>query len=152
MTRNSIISLVFKVRKPAEAEKARLETLAVANRERTLLEGAGAAEATALRGDAEAFAVHSKAKAKAEEMSAKAEAFKEYQKAAKISMWLDSLPAMAAEVAAPISQVGKVTMVGFPDGKEGLGPARLTGEVLGIVEQIPLAVEQMTGHKVATVK
>ena len=112
----------------------------------------GAADAITLKGEAEAFAVEARAKAKAEEMAMKADAWKEYQKAAKVSMWLESLPAIAAEVAAPISQVGKVTMIGFPDGKEGLGPARLTGEVLSIVEQIPTAVEQMTGHKVATVK
>ncbi len=50
------------------------------------------------------------------------------------------------------SQVGGVTMVGFPDGKESLGPARLTGEVMDIVEQIPSIVQQMTGHDVSVKK
>ncbi len=43
-------------------------------------------------------------------------------------------------------------MVGFPDGKESLGPARLTGEVMDIVEQIPSIVQQMTGHDVSVKK
>ncbi len=35
----------------------------------------------------------------------KADAWKEYQKAAKVSMWLEAIPSIAAEVAAPLSQV-----------------------------------------------
>ena len=54
-----------------------------------------------------------KAKAEAEAMAMKADAWKEYRKAAKLQMWMDALPSVAAEVAAPLSQTNKVTMVGF---------------------------------------
>ena len=46
-------------------------------------------------------------------MAMKADAWKEYRKAAKLQMWMEALPTIAAEVAAPLSQTNKVTMVGF---------------------------------------
>ncbi len=49
--------------------------------------------------------METRAKARAEEMAMKADAWKEYQKAAKVSMWLEAIPSIAAEVAAPLSQV-----------------------------------------------
>merc|ERR1712180_27429 len=56
-----------KVRKPAEAEKYRLEKLAEAARQKAVLEAEAEAEAIALKGDAKAFAVEAKAKAEAEQ-------------------------------------------------------------------------------------
>lgn len=137
-----------KIKKPADAEKMRLEIIAHANHQRTLLEAAGQAEAIGLKGEADAFALESKAKAKAEEMAMKADAWKEYQKAAKVSLWLEALPAITAEVAAPLSQVNKVKMVANPNDNDSLGPARLTNEVLRMVENIPSVVQEMTGHRV----
>ena len=140
--------LESKIKRPADVEKLKLEVIAEATHKKTLIEAEGEADAIAMKGEANAYAVETKAKAKAEEMAMKADAWKEYQKAAKVSLWLDAIPAVAAEVAAPLSQVERVTMVGFPDRDEGLGPARLTGEVLSIVEKMPEVVTQMTGHKV----
>ena len=125
----------------------RLEILASANNHRVMLEAAGLSEAVALKGDAEAFAIEARGKAKAEEMAQKADAWKEYQKAAKVSMWLEAIPTIAAEVAAPLSQVNQVTMVADTNGKEGLGPVRMTNEVMTIVEKMPDVVTQMTGHR-----
>jgi flotillin len=106
-------------------------------------------EAIAMKGDADAFAIEIKAKAQATEMSMKADAWKDYQKAAKVAMWLETIPKCAAEVAAPLSQVGRVTMVGYTDGPDAsLGPARMTGEVLSIMEKIPEAIENITGHRI----
>ena len=138
-----------KIRKPAEAEKYRLEVIAEANKQRTVLEALALSEAIAMKGDAEAFSIEIKAKAQATEMSMKADAWKDYQKAAKVAMWLEAIPKCAAEVAAPLSQVGRVTMVGYTDGPDGmLGPARMTGEVLSIMDKIPEAIETMTGHRI----
>ena len=139
--------LESKIRKPAEAERFRLQIMAEGNKQKALLEASGASESIMLKGDADAAAIEIKAKAKAEEMAMKADAWKEYQKAAKVAMWLEAMPKVAAEVSAPLSQVNRVTMVGFPDSQQGLGPARLTGEVLDIMEKIPDAVQQFSGHK-----
>jgi len=136
-----------KIRKPAEAEKFRCETMAVANKQKTTLEASGVAEGLMMKGESDSFSLEITGKADSEVMAMKADAWKEYQKAAKLSLWLEALPKVAAEVAAPISQVNGITMVGFPDSDQSLGPARLTGEVLEIMEKMPDAVTQFTGHR-----
>ena len=82
-------------------------------KQKALSEASGAAESVTMKGDAEAEAIEIKAKAEAESMAMKADAWKEYRKAAKLQMWMEALPTIAAEVAAPLSQTNKVTMVGF---------------------------------------
>ncbi|KAK9713015.1 Flotillin [Popillia japonica] len=131
------------VRRPAEAEKFRVEKIAEANNKRVLLEAQADAEAIKLRGDAEAFAIAARANAEAEQMAKKADAWREYKEAAMIDMLLDVLPKVAAEVAAPLSQTKKITMVSTGQGE--IGAAKLTGEVLNIVNKVPDLVKAMTG-------
>merc|ERR1719309_1108215 len=131
------------VRKPAEAEKFRLETIAEAERQKIILEAEANAEAKALKGEAEAYAIEVKAKAEAEQMAKKADAWKEYQEAALVDMMLQVLPKVAAEVSAPIAQTNKITMVS--DGTGPVGPANVTREVLEIMESLPQSVKKMTG-------
>ena len=84
------------VRRPAEAEKFRLEKLAEANKNRLIMESEAEAEAEILRGEAEAFAIEARAKAEAEKMAKKADAWKEYKEAAMLDMMLDSMPKVIA--------------------------------------------------------
>lgn len=135
------------VRRPAEAEKYKLEKLAEANKQRVILEAEAEAEAVRMRGEAEAFAIEAKAKAEAEQMAKKADAWKEYREAAMVDMLLDALPKVAAEVAAPLSQAKKITMVSSGTGE--VGAAKLTGEVLSIVATVPELVRKMTGVDIA---
>ena len=62
-------------------------------------------------------------------------------------MWMHTLPKMAAEVAAPMSQCEKVTMV--MDMNEtpgnGSGPSKMTQEVMNIMTNIPDTVAATTG-------
>merc|ERR1712123_227480 len=109
------------IRRPAEAEKYRMEKMAEANRNRLIV----------------------KAKAEAEQMAKKADAWKEYKEAAMVDMMLQTLPKVAAEVAAPLSQAKKITMVS--DGSGEVGAARITGEVLDIMLKVPTMVNKMTG-------
>lgn len=136
-----------KVRRPAEAEKYKSEKLADAHRLRTVLEAEAEAEAIRLNGEAQAFAIEAKAKAEAEQMSKKAAAFKEYREAAMVDMLLNTLPKVAAEVAAPICQTKKITMVASGDGE--IGAAKLTGEVLDIMAKVPTLVKSLTGIDMA---
>jgi len=131
------------VRKPAEAEKFKLEKMAEAHKVRLIIEAEAEAEAIALKGEAEAYAIEAKAKAEAEQMAKKADAWKEYKEAAMIDMMLQTLPKVAAEVAAPLSQTKKITMVATGEGEVGAG--RLTGEVLDIMTRVPDMVNKMTG-------
>lgn len=132
-----------RVKKPAEAEKYKMEKIAEAQRLKTVLEAEAEAEAIQLRGEAEAFAIEAKAKAEAEQMAKKADAWDEYEKAALIEMKIQVLPKLAAEIAAPLSRVKKITMVA--DGEGEIGAARLIKEVLDIMNKIPESVAGMTG-------
>merc|ERR1711935_700613 len=131
------------VRRPAEAEKFRCEKLAEATRNRMIMEAEADAEAEILRGEAEAFAIETKAKAEAEKMAKKADAWKEYKEAAILDMMLDAMPKIAAEIAAPLSQAKRITMV--TDGSSEIGAAKLTNEVLQIMANVPNSVKNMTG-------
>eukprot|EP00092_Neocalanus_flemingeri_P007665 GFUD01008277.1.p1 GENE.GFUD01008277.1~~GFUD01008277.1.p1 ORF type:complete len:430 (+),score=174.04 GFUD01008277.1:260-1549(+) len=137
-----------KVRKPAEAEKYRLEKIAEAERQKVVLEAEAEAEATALRGEAEAYAIEVKAKAEAEQMAKKADAWKEYKEAALVDMMLKVLPKVAAEVAGPLSETNKITMVATGDGP--IGASRVTNEVLDIMGSLPDTVKKMTGVDITT--
>ena len=75
-----------RIKAPADAEKYKSEILASANRAKAVLEAEAQAQAVALKGDAEAFSIEAKAKAEAEGMAQKADAFKDYGKAAKVSV------------------------------------------------------------------
>ena len=136
-------------------------------RNRLIIEAEAEAEAIALKGEAEAYAIECKAKAEAEQMAKKADAWKEYKEAAMIDMMLQTLPKVghlslcrpspsnltvcqvAAEVAAPLSQTKKITMVASGDGEVGAG--RLTGEVLDIMTRVPDMVNKMTGVDITNV-
>ncbi|GFS22925.1 flotillin-1 [Elysia marginata] len=131
------------VKKPAEAEKFRLEKLAEANRMRVIMEAEAEAEAIKMKGEAEAFAIEARAKAEAEQMAKKADAWKDYQDAAMVDMVLETLPKIAAEIAAPLTNAKKVTMVS--SGKGDVGALKLTNEVMGIMEKLPNVVENLTG-------
>lgn len=56
---------------------------------------------------------------------------------------------VAAEVAAPLSQVKKVTMISTGTGE--VGAAKLTGEVLSIVSKVPEIVKNLTGVDIVKV-
>lgn len=135
--------LEAQVQKPADAEKYRLEKLAEANRNRIILEAQAEAEAIQLKGDAEAFAIEVKAKAEAEQMAKKADAWKDFQEAAMVDMVLEAMPKIAAEISAPLSQCNKVTMVSTGNGE--IGAAKLTGEVMDVMQKLPMVVQNMTG-------
>ncbi|XP_077972766.1 flotillin-1-like [Styela clava] len=135
--------LTAQVKKPAEAEKFRMERIAEAERNRIILEADATAQSIQMKGEAEAFAVEAKAKAEAEQMAKKADAWKDYQEAAMVDMVLSTLPKIAAEIAAPLSATKKITMVS--SGKGDIGAAKLTSEVLDVVARLPAVVEKLTG-------
>lgn len=105
-------------------------------------------------------------------MSKKAEAWREYREAAMVDMLLEALPKVsasengvmwksinlicvlcihqvAAEVAAPLSQAKKITMVSSGSGE--IGAAKLTAEVLSIVNKVPELVKSITGVDITRV-
>uniref|UniRef100_A0A3Q2PA20 Flotillin n=1 Tax=Fundulus heteroclitus TaxID=8078 RepID=A0A3Q2PA20_FUNHE len=141
--------LEAKVKKPAEAERYRLEKLAEAQRMKMIMEAEAEAESIKVKGEAEAFAVEAKGRAEAEQMAKKAEAFSEYKDGAMVDMLLEKLPLMAEEISRPLCEAKKVTMVS--SGGE-VGAAKLSGEVLEIMTRLPAAVEKLTGVQISQVR
>ncbi len=142
------------VRRPAEAEKYQLETVATGRKAETVagaeadaetirLHGEGEAQAIRARGEAEADAIRARGLAEAEAMERKADAWKQYGQAAMIDTLLESLPEVAAAVAQPLAQTDRIVMIG--GGSDGIGASRLTGDVTTVVSQLPDLVESLTG-------
>jgi len=63
-------------------------------------------------GEAEATAIKAKAVAEAEGIDKKAEAMKKYGEAAIIEMYMNTLPQVAKELSAPLSNIDSITMYG----------------------------------------
>ncbi|XP_053144081.1 flotillin-1 isoform X3 [Hemicordylus capensis] len=139
--------LEAKVKKPAEAERYRLETLAEAERTQLIMQAEAEAESARLNGEARAYAIEAKARADAEQMAKKAEAFQQYQEAAMVDMLLEKLPEVAEEISKPLTSVKKITMVS--SGTGDVGAAKMTGEVLEIMNKLPDTIEKLTGISIS---
>ena len=147
--------LAATVRRPAEAERFRLETVATGEKAKTVAEaeaesesltlrGLGEANAIRQRGEAEADAIRAQGMAEAEAMQKKAAAWNEYGQAAVIDKLLTSLPEVAAAVAQPLGKTDRIVMIGGTDG-QSVGPSRLTGDITKVVAQVPEVIEALTG-------
>lgn len=148
--------LVHEVRKPAEAERFRIEAIAQAkqreinlaaqaNAEATRLAGLAEAEVMRAKGAAEAEAVRQREIAKAEGMKAlglaeaetmkqKAEAWRGYGQAAVAELFIEKLPEIASAVATPLSKIDRITLVGS-NGTSGVD--RVTKGVTDVLAQVP---------------
>ena len=143
------------VRKPAEAERYRIETIAegdrnavvanaIAEAEATRRQGEAQAEVIRLTGQAEAEAIEAKGAAEAAAMQLKAEAWKQYGEAAVIQQVLETLPAVAQAVAQPLARTDRIVM--FGGGGDGAGGAsKLTRDITRTVAQVPEVIESLTG-------
>ena len=90
-------------------------------------------------GKAEAASIQAKALAEAEGIDRKAEAMKKYGQAAVIEMVMNALPAIARNVAEPLSKVDKITMYG--DGNS----AKLLQDIINGTTQITEGISQGMG-------
>merc|ERR1712198_101339 len=77
------------------------------------------------------------AEAEAESMRMKASAYKQYGDAAVMSLVLEALPSIAAEVAAPLSRTDEIVLIG--------GNNNTTNEVNKLVGTLPPAIQALTG-------
>ncbi|XP_011800457.1 PREDICTED: flotillin-1 [Colobus angolensis palliatus] len=141
--------LEARVRKPAEAERYKLERLAEAEKSQLIMQAEAEAESVRMRGEAEAFAIGARARAEAEQMAKKAEAFQLYQEAAQLDMLLEKLPQVAEEISGPLTSANKITLVSSGSGT--MGAAKVTGEVLDILTRLPESVERLTGVSISQV-
>merc|ERR1719493_447111 len=129
--------LISTVRLPAEAEAYKVQTVAEGNRTKVVEAARADGEKIRLIGGAEAKAVEAVGRAEAESMRMKASAYKQYGDAAVMSLVLEALPAIAAEVAAPLAKTDEIVLIGGSD--------RTTEEINKLVGTLPPAIQALTG-------
>ncbi|MCZ7546201.1 MAG: SPFH domain-containing protein [Anaerolineae bacterium] len=145
------------VRRPAEAEQFRIETLAKAKRFQVETEATGEAAAIRQRGEAEADAIRARGIAEAEverakgfaeaqAMEKKADAWQRYNQAAIIQQLIDALPEVANAIAQPLAKTDRIVVISQGDGNgTGAGASKITADITSIIAQVPAAVEALTG-------
>lgn len=145
------------VRRPAEAEQYRIETLSNARKYQLEAEAGGQASAIRLEGEAKADAVRAQGLAEAEiirqqglaeaeAMQKKAAAWQQYNQAAIIQQLIDALPSIARAIAEPLSKTERIAIISTGgDSNGGAGASRLTADIANIVTQIPETVATLTG-------
>jgi flotillin len=140
--------LIAKVLKSAEVERQRIETLAEAARRRMMIEAEGAAAATRLQGEADADIILKKGEAEAKAMNVKAEAYQEWNQAAVVDKLITGLPEVVRAMAAPLSNIDKITIISTGDG-DGAGMSKITGDMTKIAAQIPALFETLSGMQMS---
>merc|ERR1711971_1138666 len=101
--------------------------------------GSAKAEGEKIRliGGAEARAVEAVGRAEAESMRLKASAYKQYGDAAVMSLVLEALPSIAAEVAAPLAKTDEIVLIG--------GGNNTTNEITKLIGSLPPSIQALTG-------
>merc|ERR1712212_310316 len=117
------------------------QTIAEGKRTQTVEAARAEAERVRLTGAAEARAIEAVGRAEAERMRMKASAYKQYGDAAVMSLVLEALPSIAAEVAAPLAKTDEIVLVG--------GNNRTTDEVSKLVSTLPPAIQALTGVNIS---
>ena len=140
-------------RRKREAEAKKYEMVQEAEAKKALAEAQKFAmeqEAAGIKakGEAEAAAIQAKGQAEAAAMDKKAEALAKYGKAAIIQMTVEALPKVAAEVARPLSEIDKVTVI---DGGNGTGIGSYAGNVPAVMAKTFQAVKEATGVDLAEI-
>merc|ERR1719385_371717 len=129
--------LITTVKLPAEAEAYKVQTVAEGNRTKVVESAKADGEKIRLIGGAEARSVEAVGRAEAESMRMKASAYKQYGDAAVMSLVLEALPSIAAEVAAPLAKTDEIVLLG--------GGNNTTNEINKLVGTLPPAVQALTG-------
>ncbi|WP_104181896.1 flotillin family protein [Arthrobacter sp. B0490] len=135
----------------AEGDRVAAEADAAANTARGTAEAAinearGRADAAVIasRGEAEAGSAEARGKAEAAGIAAQAEAYEKFNQAAILSKVLEVLPAMAREIAAPMSAIDTMTVVSND------GASQLSKNVSNGVHQTTQLVKDTTGLDIIT--
>jgi flotillin len=140
--------LIATVLKPAEIDRARIETMANAERMRLIAEAEGHASATRAQGEADAEIIFKKGDAEARAMNVKAEAYQEWNQAAVVDKLISSLPEIVRAMSAPLSQIDKITIVSTGNG-DAAGVNKITGDMAKMAAQVPALFEALSGMQMS---
>lgn len=129
----------------AEANKYRIEAMAKAEAERVRLDGLSKAEAQKAQGTAEAEIIRLKGLAEAEAKEKIAEAFEQFGQAAILDMIIKMLPEYAKQVASPLSNIDKITVVDTGGSGENGGANKITGYATNLMASLQESLKASSG-------
>ncbi|MCK6258437.1 flotillin family protein [Fictibacillus sp. KIGAM418] len=129
----------------ADANKYRVEAMATAEAEKVRLEGLSKAEAERAKGETEAEVIRLKGLAEAEAKQKIAEAFEMFGQAAILDMIVNMLPAYAKEVASPLSNIDKITVVDTGGSGENGGANKVTGYATNLMASLQETLKASSG-------
>jgi len=129
----------------AEANKYRIEAMAKAEAERVRLDGLSKAEAQKAQGTAEAEIIRLKGLAEAEAKEKIAEAFEQFGQAAILDMIIKMLPEYAKQVASPLSNIDKITVVDTGGSGENGGANKITGYATNLMATLQETLKASSG-------
>lgn len=101
------------------------------------------AEGIKAKGEAEADAIRAKGLAEAEAMEKKAEAYQKYNKVAMAEMMIKVLPDIAHNIAEPLTQIDKITIIGGSDTDGAVGS--VAGNVPVVMAKLFESMKETTG-------
>ncbi|MDN4492703.1 flotillin family protein [Ureibacillus aquaedulcis] len=128
----------------ADAEKYRIESLAKAEAEKIRLDGLAKADSERAQGETEAEIIRLKGLAEAEAKRKIAEAFEQYGQAAVLDMIVRMMPEYAKEIASPLSNIDKITVVDTGNG-EGGGANRVTSYATNLMSSLQETLKASSG-------
>ncbi|MEK4520482.1 flotillin family protein [Psychrobacillus sp. FSL W7-1457] len=128
----------------ADAEKYRIEAKAKADAEKVRLDGLAKADSQRAQGESEADIIRLKGLAEAEAKRKIAEAFDLYGQAAVLDMVVGMLPEYAKQIASPLSNIDKITVVDTGGG-EGGGANKVTSYATNLMSTLQETLKASSG-------
>ncbi|PGY15269.1 flotillin [Bacillus sp. OV166] len=129
----------------AEANKYRIEAMAKAEAERIRLDGLAKAEAQKAQGSTEAEIIRLKGLAEAEAKEKIAEAFEQFGQAAILDMIIKMLPEYAKQIAAPLSNIDKITVVDTGGSGANGGANKITSYATNLMASLQESLKASSG-------
>ncbi|TDL31532.1 flotillin family protein [Jeotgalibacillus sp. S-D1] len=129
----------------ADANKYRIEAMAKAEAEKIRLDGLAKADSERAQGETEAEIIRIKGLAEAEAKRKIAEAFDQYGQAAMLDMVLEMLPQYAKEVAAPLGNIDKITVVDTGSDSSNGGANKVSGYATNLMTTMQESLKASSG-------
>ena len=128
----------------ADAEKYRIEARATADAEKVRLDGQAKADSLRAQGESEADIIRLKGLAEAEAKRKIAEAFEQYGQAAMLDMIVKMIPEYAKQIASPLANIDKITVVDTGSG-EGGGANKITSYATNLMATLQESLKASSG-------
>ncbi|MFD1414116.1 SPFH domain-containing protein [Oceanobacillus jeddahense] len=129
----------------ADANQYRIETAARAEAEKVRVDGLAKADAERAQGESEAEVIRLKGLAEAEAKEKVAQAFEQYGEAAILDMVIKMLPDYAKQVASPLSNIDKITVVDTGSNGSNGGANKVSSYATNLISTLQENLKETSG-------